>query len=203
MRFDLRFAVLSVSLLALAGCVHSPPSDPWDPIEPVNRGVFRFNRVADRYVVRPAASGYRKITPRPARDGIDNFFDNLKEPVVMANSLAQLKWGRFNESLGRFMINSTVGIVGFVDVATRLDIPDPDEDLGQTFGHWGLGTGPYIVLPLLGPSNGRDFLGALGDRAWAPSLGDIDTIDDDYGYLPWLLSGLHFLDERGCSISTR
>lgn len=194
--FGRRAAAVLFGLLLLAGCVHRPPSDPWDPIEPVNRGVFQFNRVADTYVFKPLAIGYTHVTPAPVRAGIGNFFDNLGQPVVMANSLLQLKWDSFNESLGRFMINSTVGVGGLVDMATRLDIAHPDEDLGQTFGHWGLGTGPYLVLPLLGPSDGRDALGWAGDNAWAPGIGDIDTIDDDYGYVPPLLTALDLIDQR-------
>lgn len=195
-RVDLRACALVVVLSLLAGCVHSPPSDPWDPIEPVNRGIFKFNRVADRYAIRPVARGYKTVTPAPVRAGVGNFFDNLHAPVVIANSLLQLKWQRFNDALGRFMINSTVGVVGIFDVASRWHVADPDEDFGQTLGHWGLGTGPYLVLPLLGPSDGRDFVGFVADRSWAPGLDDIDTIDDDYGYIPPLLTALDFIDQR-------
>ncbi|WP_158583442.1 VacJ family lipoprotein [Salinisphaera sp. Q1T1-3] len=195
-RLNLLPHVLLLCVMPLAACVHSPPSAPWDPIEPVNRGVFKFNRVADRYVIRPVAQGYTTITPEPIRAGVGNFFDNLHAPIVMANSLLQLKWGSFNDALGRFMINTTAGVAGLVDVATRLDIADPDEDLGQTLGHWGLGAGPYLVLPFLGPSGGRDLIGFVGDRAWAPAIGDIDALDDEYGYVPPLLTGLDFIDAR-------
>lgn len=195
-RLDLGIYTLFLCLLPLVGCVHSPPDDPWDPLEGVNRGVFKFNAVADRAVIRPVARGYKAVTPTPVRDGIGNFFDNLSQPVVMANSLAQLNWDSFNQSLGRFMINSTVGIGGLFDMATRFDVAHPDEDLGQTLGHWGLGAGPYLVLPLLGPSDGRDVVGFVGDRAWAPGLSDIDAIDDDYDYIPPAATALDLIDQR-------
>lgn len=184
-----------LALFALGGCVHSPPSDPWDPIEPVNRAVYKFNDKADQYVLQPVARGYDRVTPDPVQTSIGNFFDNAREPITIVNSALQLKWGSFNTSLGRFMINSTAGVAGLFDVATKLDVDDPDEDFGQTFGYWGLGQGPYLVLPFLGPSSGRDFTGSIGDQFLYP-INYLDEFDDDYQYIIWGLRGLELLNFR-------
>lgn len=187
-----------LSVVVLAGCAHSPPSDPWDPIEPVNRAVYKFNDTADRYILQPVARGYDKITPDPVQRSIGNFFDNAHQPVSIVNSALQLKFGSFNESLGRFMVNTTAGVGGLFDVATAIGINDPDEDLGQTLGYWGLGQGPYLVLPFLGPSSGRDFTGGLGDQFLYPInyLDEFDAIDEDYPWIPYALRGLEVLNLR-------
>ncbi|RJS92894.1 VacJ family lipoprotein [Salinisphaera sp. Q1T1-3] len=187
-----------LALLMLAGCAHSPPSDPWDPLEPVNRFNYKVNDKADKYVVRPASKGYDKVVPDRVQAGIANFFDNASQPVTMANSLLQLKWGKFNQSLGRFMINTTAGVGGIFDIATRLDVPHPDEDLGQTLGFWGVGPGFYLYLPLLGPSDGRDFLGGLGDQFANPInyVDQFDVIDDDYPWVPYALRAIEGINLR-------
>ncbi|MES1929449.1 lipoprotein precursor [Salinisphaera dokdonensis CL-ES53] len=179
-------------LLVLGGCVHSPPSDPWDPIEPVNRAVYKFNDTADRYVLQPVARGYDTITPDPVQRSVGNFFDNVREPVNMANSALQLKWGSFNTSLGRFMVNTTAGVGGLFDVASAVGVAEVDEDLGQTFGYWGLGQGPYLVLPFLGPSSGRDLTGRLGDQFFYP----LTYVDEDYDYIVWSLRALELINYR-------
>ena len=179
-------------LLVLGGCVHSPPSDPWDPIEPVNRAVYKFNDTADRYVLQPVARGYDTITPDPVQRSVGNFFDNVREPVNMANSALQLKWGAFNTSLGRLMVNTTAGVGGLFDVASAVGVAEVDEDLGQTFGYWGLGQGPYLVLPFLGPSTGRDLTGRLGDQVFYP----LTYVDEDYDYVVWSLRALELIDYR-------
>lgn len=184
-----------LGLLLLGGCVHSPPSDPWDPIEPVNRAVYKFNDKADQYVLQPVARGYDKITPDPVQRSIGNFFHNARAPISIVNSALQLKFYRFNVALGRFMVNTTVGVGGLFDPATRWGIDDPREDFGQTFGYWGLGQGPYLVLPLLGPSTGRDFTGGLGDQFLYP-INYLDDIDDDYVYLIYGLRALEVVDKR-------
>lgn len=181
-----------IGLLVLGGCVHSPPSDPWDPIEPVNRAVYKFNDVADRYVLQPVARGYDTVTPDPVQRSVGNFFDNLYEPVTIANSVLQLKFDSFNVSLGRFMVNTTAGVGGLFDVASSVGIADPDEDFGQTLGYWGLGQGPYLVLPLLGPSSGRDTIGLVGDHFAVPTT----YVDDDYDYVVWSLRALYGIDTR-------
>ncbi len=187
-----------MAMLVLAGCVHSPPSDPWDPLEPVNRFNYKVNDKADTYILRPVAKGYDTVVPDPVQASVSNFFDNAGQPITMANSLLQLKWGKFNQSLGRFMINTTAGVGGLFDVATNLNVPHPNEDLGQTLGFWGLGAGPYLYLPLLGPSSGRELVGSLGDQFANPInyLNEFDEIDDDYPWVPWVLRGVQGINLR-------
>lgn len=145
----------------------SPAATGPDPWEGFNRSVFRFNERVDRYALKPVAKGYRKITPRPVRTGVANFYRNIKMPLVMLNDLLQGKPRAAGQDLSRFVVNATVGIAGIFDPSTRFGIPYNDEDFGQTLGKWGVPTGPYLVLPLIGPSTVRDGTGfavdALGD----------------------------------------
>lgn len=164
-----RLALAALLLPALlAGCAHTPPDDPSDPFEGVNRGVFAFNRTADRYVLRPVAKGYDAVAPSPVRTGIRNFFANLGYPVVVINDVLQAKFRQGGADLSRFVINSTFGIAGIFDVAGATGLPANDEDFGQTLGYWGVGEGAYLMLPLLGPSDGRDLFGRAGDTYASP-----------------------------------
>jgi phospholipid-binding lipoprotein MlaA len=140
-------------------------ADPW---EGFNRKVYRFNDVVDRNVAKPVAKGYVRAVPRPLRSGITNFFRNLKMPVVMLNDLLQAKPRAAGQDLSRFLVNSTLGFVGFVDVASKLDVARNDEDFGQTLGVWGVPNGPYLVLPFLGPSTVRDTGGFAVDVVTDP-----------------------------------
>lgn len=182
-------------VLLLAGCVHSPPSQPWDPIQPANRVIFKFNRKADQYVLRPVAKGYNKITPDPVQSSVGNFFANAHEPVTIINSILQLNFKTFNQSLGRFMINTVAGVGGLFDVATKVGVPNPQKDFGQTLGRWGLGRGPYLVLPLLGPSDGRDLVGRAGDH-WLYPVTYLGYGNNNEQYTEYGLSGLYFLNKR-------
>jgi len=148
-----------VSALALVGCATNAPND--DPYESVNRGIFEFNRGVDTYLIRPIAKGYRYITPQILRDHIGNVSDNLQEPLSMVSALLQgdIQQGMVN--FWRFTINTTIGLGGINDVATTAGLKARTEDMGQTFASWGIDSGPYIVLPLLGPSSGRDALGQV------------------------------------------
>lgn len=139
-------------------------TDP-DPWEPMNRGIFWFNETADIYVVAPVARGWRFVVPGFARTAIDNFNGLLLMPVVLANGILQLKPKNAAQDFGRIVYNATFGIGGLIDVATMIDIPQNDEDFGQTLGYWGVPPGPYLVLPVFGPSNIRDGVGRLGDTA--------------------------------------
>ena len=130
----------------------------YDPLEPINRAIFSFNNAVDKIVLEPAAKGYRKL-PSPLQSGITNFLGNLKMPLVIVNQILQGQIPNAVESTGRFAINSTVGIVGLVDVATKMGLEEKDEDFGQTFATWGVGDGFYLVLPIFGPSNIRDAVG--------------------------------------------
>ena len=135
----------------------------YDPWEGMNRRIYNFNYHFDQWVFLPVVRGWRAVVPHFARVGVHNFFENFRDVRTMANSILQLSPQKFFDSTGRVLVNSTIGLLGTIDVATAMDIPKPDEDFGQTLGHWGVGTGPYLVLPLLGPSNVRDGVGLIPD----------------------------------------
>lgn len=132
-----------------------------DPWEGFNRSVYTFNDTMDRYFMKPVAQSYRAVTPDPVEDGISNVFDNLLEVRNIINDILQWKWGQAANDTGRFLVNSTVGVVGLFDVAQHIGLPENDggEDFGQTLAVWGVGSGPYVVIPFLGPSTLRDGLG--------------------------------------------
>ena len=132
----------------------------YDPFEPVNRAIFSFNNVADRVVLEPVAKGYKKL-PSPIQSGISNFLSNFRAALVVVNQLLQGQGENAIQSSGRFIINSTVGLLGIFDVAEKIGIEEKEEDFGQTLATWGVGDGFYIVLPLFGPSNIRDTSGML------------------------------------------
>lgn len=141
-----------------------------DPFEPFNRAMYVFNDKFDRYLLKPAAKGYRAVVPRPARRGVSNFFSNLREPAVLLNNALQGKFGNAAVSLGRFLTNTTVGLFGLFDVATHFGLERHDEDFGQTLAVWGFGDGPFLVLPFFGPSNLRDGVGLYADlEAYPPT----------------------------------
>jgi phospholipid-binding lipoprotein MlaA len=154
--------------VACSGCATA--HDPRDPLEPLNRSVFKFNDALDKAVTRPVAQGYRAVVPPPVRGGITNFFGNFRDVTTAVNNLLQLKIPRAASDVGRVLINSTVGILGFFDVASRLGLEKHDEDFGQTLGHWGMGPGPFLMLPLLGPSTARDTVGLVGDYFTDPEF---------------------------------
>lgn len=149
--------------LALAGCATTGPATPGDPLERMNRGTYRFNAAIDRAVLKPVATGYRNGVPRVVRTGIGNVLSNLAFPTTIINDLLQLKLKDAAIDLGRFAINSTLGIGGLLDPASHFGIPRNNEDFGQTLGRWGVPAGPYVVLPLLGPSTLRDAPSILVD----------------------------------------
>lgn len=155
-----------IALVALgAPSLHAAEEDPW---EGVNRAVFRFNDTVDTYSLKPLAQGYQKVTPDVIETGISNVFSNLGDVVVLANDLLQGKIHDAGIDTSRILFNTTFGVLGFFDVATRMGLQKNDEDLGQTLGAWGLGSGPYVVLPLLGPSTVRDIGGRAGDSFLSP-----------------------------------
>lgn len=163
---QLLMAALLMCVLA-AGCASTPgeldPNRNPDPLEGINRPIHDFNMTADRWVLRPVALGYDTITPDPVQSGVSNFFRNLGEPVTVVNGLLQGKPVESGRSTLRFVLNSTVGILGLFDVATEVGLPHDERDLGQTLGKWGVASGPYIVVPFLGPSTIRDGTGRIGD----------------------------------------
>lgn len=149
--------VLAVSLgLVLAGCATGPNANPADPLEPLNRSVYKFNDAVDQAVLKPVATAYRDVTPSLVQRGISNFFNNLEDAWSVVNNVFQLKGEAAGDSFFRFGVNTFMGLGGILDVATEMRIERHTEDFGQTLGYWGAGPGPYIVLPILGPSNLRD-----------------------------------------------
>jgi phospholipid-binding lipoprotein MlaA len=163
----LAWITLALTLLC-TGCATA--RNPNDPLEPLNRKVFQFNETLDKAVTRPVAQGYQAVVPPPLRGGITNFFGNFRDVTTAVNNLLQLKVPRAASDLGRIAINSTLGILGFFDVASRLGLEKHDEDFGQTLGHWGVQPGPYLMLPLLGPSTARDTVGLIGDYFTDPEF---------------------------------
>ncbi|WP_137936682.1 VacJ family lipoprotein [Chitinivorax sp. B] len=155
--------LFSVLVLVLTGCASAP--DKRDPLEPFNRKVYSFNEHADRMVVKPVAETYTTVIPSPVRTGIHNFLGNLKEVTYFINNMLQGKVEGALISMGRFTFNSTLGLGGLIDIMTPGGFPVQPEDFGQTLGKWGVGTGPYVMLPLLGPSTVRDASGLLVDTA--------------------------------------
>ncbi|HVC29647.1 MAG TPA: VacJ family lipoprotein [Steroidobacteraceae bacterium] len=180
----LRIATISILALTAAGCATVPPSERTarDPWQRVNRGVYRFNDVFDRAIAAPVARGYVRAVPHVVRTGVTNFFNNATYPVVIVNALLQGQPGYFARDIGRFVMNSTVGIGGILDPASRVGLPLENRDFGQTFGKWGIPTGPYLVLPFLGPSDVRDALGRVPDT-YAEPWAYIQNPYWDYGTL--------------------
>jgi phospholipid-binding lipoprotein MlaA len=165
MTSNLRCSLSLLCLALLAGCAAQPgvKSDPRDPWERMNRTTYRFNDALDRAIAKPVARGYRKVTPRFVQTGISNFLDNLESPVVMVNDLLQGQFKALASDTGRLLMNTTLGIGGLLDPATAAGLEKNDRDFGQTLGKWGLKTGPYLVIPFLGPSDVRDAVGKVGD----------------------------------------
>ena len=146
----------------LAGCATSG-GNPADPLEPLNRVVFSFNDTADKAVVKPVARAYRAVVPGNVRTGVSNFFSNLEDVWISVNDVLQGKFQQGVDDVGRVLFNSTFGIAGIFDFASELGFQKHNEDFGQTLGSWGVGSGAYLVLPILGPSTIRDGFGLLLD----------------------------------------
>ena len=151
----------------------------YDPWEGMNRRIYNFNYHFDRYVFLPTVRGYQNVTPDFAEEGVSNFFDNLRDVNTFLNSVLQLSPSKSAQSLGRVAVNTTVGLLGLIDAATFFGIPRPEEDFGQTLGRWGSGPGPYLVLPVLGPSSLRDGIGLIPDTMVNSYLKE-EIFSDDY-----------------------
>jgi phospholipid-binding lipoprotein MlaA len=178
----LGWALLALVLLVTPALAQEEPSD---PLEPLNRGIFQFNMVLDGLLLEPAARLYRMATPQFVRTGVSNFLANLRTPVVLANDLLQGEFERAELTLGRFMLNTILGVGGVVDVGGKVGMPERHyEDFGQTLAVYGVGSGPFLMLPLLGPSNGRDVVGRVADLALDPfsvmSIGDVGLASTEF-----------------------
>lgn len=155
------FAAIAPALvLGLTACATSPAREANDPFEPFNRGMFSLNDGLDRSIFEPIAKGYRSVTNEPVRRSMSDFTNNLGEPVTFVNQILQLKLDNAASTAGRFAINSTLGVIGLFDLASTFGLDRTQEDFGQTLGVWGVASGPYLVMPVLGATSPRDLLGA-------------------------------------------
>jgi phospholipid-binding lipoprotein MlaA len=170
------------------------PADVYDPLEGFNRGVYKFNAVFDEFVFLPVVGAYETVTPEFARTGVSNFFTNIGEIITFANEVLQLKFEAAGMTVFRFVANSTVGFLGFFDVTSYEGIPRTKEDFGQTLGYWGAGEGPFLVLPILGPSNVRDTAGFATDTV-AFALADPLTLSSMQTDYPAILA-LNIINQR-------
>jgi len=170
------FAFLILIALLSGGCATSPEytADERDPWQGLNRKVYSFNDALDRSFLVPAAASYRAVTPDVAEKGVHNFFSNLDDVGVAFNNTLQFKFLDAISDVGRIIVNSTIGLLGIMDVASRMGLEKHNEDFGQTLGYWGMGTGPYVMLPFFGPSNLRDVPGKVVDNiVYPPNWADI------------------------------
>jgi phospholipid-binding lipoprotein MlaA len=186
--------VVGMTLL-VSGCAAPPAKkDPRDPFERVNRATYKFNDTLDRAVLKPVAKGYKKVTPGFVQTGVSNFFSNLEQPTVIVSDLLQAKFKGAASDTGRFLMNTTIGLGGLLDPATAAGLDKNDEDLGQAFGKWGIGPGPYLMIPLFGPSDLRDGIGSVGQiytdplhyverDAWRYGLNGVSVINTRAGLL--------------------
>jgi phospholipid-binding lipoprotein MlaA len=183
---------LALTALMLAGCATLPSgkSDPRDPLERFNRSMFAFNDALDKAVARPVAKAYVKVTPRFVRTGVSNVFNNLNTLGTAVNDVLQGKMKQAGRDSARFLMNSTLGLGGLFDPASASGLELNDEDFGQTFGKWGVKPGPYLMLPLLGPSTFRDSFGKLADQFTYP----VYWLEDDSTRL--IIRGVSLLDLR-------
>jgi len=180
-----------ISMLVLSGCASFSSQKENDPLETMNRGIFKFNEKADEYVLEPVAKGYQYVTPAPVDRGITRFFSNLDDVVVFVNDILQLKFKQAASDGGRFVVNTTVGLLGFLDFATDMGMPKHNEDFGQTLGFYGVGTGPYIVLPIMGASNLRDATSWYVEGVYVNPIFQIDN-----HRLMWAVASLKVIDAR-------
>lgn len=203
---------LAVTLLPMGALAASEA----DPLERMNRAVFSFNEVLDKYFLKPVAKGYQAVTPDPVEDGVHNVFGNLGEVRNLANNLLQGKVRDAGVDGSRFLFNSIIGVGGIFDVATSMGLQRNDEDFGQTLGAWGVGSGPYLVLPALGPSSLRDgparipdsFTGPYAYMDHVPSrnlLRGVDVIDTRASFLAAerMVSGDKYVFLRNAYLQTR
>lgn len=166
-------ATLISSALLLTGCASN--GDPRDPLEPLNRGIYHFNDTVDKAVMKPVAQGYRAVLPKPVRTGVSNVFSNVDDVFVTVNNLLQGKLHTAASDFARLLANTTLGIGGIFDVATSFGLEKHDEDLGQTLGYWGIGNGPFLMIPLTGPSTVRDAVGSAVQFYYDP-VWNIDNV---------------------------
>lgn len=204
---------ISAAALAMFGLVGIPQAraqqqaavtagseDAGDPYESTNRAIFGFNQDVDRTVLVPVSKAYRAVLPGPIRDTVHDFMQNLNAPIIFANDILQGEPRLAGNTLGRFIVNTTLGLGGIVDVATKAGIPYHTNDLGITLATWGVADGPYLMLPILGPSNPRDLFGDVADGFGDP--GNIIAGDYHYIWATFARSAVAGIDERSRNIET-
>lgn len=202
----LGMGVALAAILMISGCA-SVPSDPEaraafeqdnDPLEPLNRGIFEVNYFLDAMLLKPAAQSYRDVVPEFGREGVRSFLNNLRSPIVLANDLLQGETDRAGVTIGRFLVNTTIGLGGIFDAATGLGLVHHSEDFGQTLAVWGMGEGFYLMLPIFGPSNPRDAVGLVTEYVVDPI--NIYARQYDHPLLSPVRSGAHAIDGRSRNI---
>jgi phospholipid-binding lipoprotein MlaA len=191
-RVKFQALLLGLSCLTLLGCASQAPlkRDPRDPLERMNRVTFAVNEKLDRAIAKPVARTYRRVTPHFVQTGVSNFMDNINYPITIVNELLQAKFRPALSDTGRFVLNTIAGVGGLFDPATAAGLDKNSEDLGLTLGHWGVHQGPYLILPILGPSSFRDGFGRLGDEFITPQ----NYISNDW--VRYSLDGVYYLDTR-------
>lgn len=185
-----RLALVGLLGAALVGCAAGPTADPRDPFERYNRGMTEFNDAVDAAVLKPVATGYAKVTPDPVRTSISNFFGNLSDIWTAINSALQLRGEDATVSFMRVNINTVFGLGGLIDVASDMGLYKTKGDFGQTLGYWGVPSGPYVVLPLLGPSTVRDTVG-MGIEGKGDLVAQVDHIPTRN-----VMTGVRLLEKR-------
>ena len=199
-----RIAGSLLALALVASCATPPPADDkeavaeWeqvnDPLEPMNRNIFEFNQFLDTYAIKPAAEGYRDVVPKFGRERIHNVLSNLNSPLILANDLLQGEADRAVQTFFRAMINTSFGLLGYADVAAEAGIPAHDEDFGQTLAVWGVGEGPYLMLPIFGPSNPRDTTGLVVE--WFADPIDIYLGNVNLEWVTYARGAMYGIDRR-------
>src|SRR4029077_4354766 len=201
-----------VVTLIIAGCA-TPSNNPLaeaaeaedfnDPLEDTNRAIFDFNQVVDRNVLVPVAKAYRTVLPDPVRDSLRDFLRNLREPLIFANDALQGEFERAGQTCARFTLNSTLGVGGLIDVAGRWgQLPYHEQDLGLTFGTWGIPEGPYLVVPILGPSTPRDLTGQVAEGFGDPFNYIVTGNPYTLYWIPFVRGGVAGIDQRSRYIET-
>ena len=204
--------LLLVVTLTLAGCA-TPSNNPQaeaaeaedfnDPLEDTNRAIFDFNQVVDRNVLVPVAKAYRTALPDPVRDSLRDFLRNLREPLIFANDALQGQFERAGQTFARFTLNSTLGVGGLIDVAGRWgELPYHEDDLGLTFGVWGIPEGPYLVVPVLGPATPRDLGGQVAEGFGDPFNRLVTGNPYTLYWIPFVRGGVAGIDQRSRYIET-
>jgi len=204
--------LLLIVALTLAGCA-TPSNNPQaeaaeaedfnDPLEDTNRAIFDFNQVVDRNVLVPVAKAYRTVLPDPVRDSLRDFLRNLREPLIFANDALQGEFERAGQTFARFTLNSTLGVGGLIDVAGRWgELPYHEDDLGLTFGVWGIPEGPYLVVPVLGPATPRDLGGQVAEGFGDPFNRLVTGNPYTLYWIPFVRGGVAGIDQRSRYIET-